>query len=161
MGTWTRGGSDITDWWYEGPTGHDYTAQWQRCTPVCVNVPTPPIPDSDGLFYRLSDADLGATMRVVLSVRYSNSAEQTTARATSEEVGPVVPDTQVIDTALAQLRLPRAATTRSPLHAGGFRSRFGAPAAGSLAVSWSQVAGKRRSPMVLARAAERYARGKF
>ncbi|HWF34611.1 MAG TPA: glycoside hydrolase family 6 protein [Solirubrobacteraceae bacterium] len=66
-------------WSTDYALGETYQVRWQRCSPSCQDVGLPP-----GSPYVVSAADLGATIRVVVTVSFQGAS----ASAASNEIGP-------------------------------------------------------------------------
>jgi hypothetical protein len=138
--------------------GARYTVQWQRCAPDCQDVASAPAVPDDQRSYVVTADDLGAMLRVVVTVSVGNGAQQASAVAQSDEIGPVVLTAATVKAALARIAVPsgRAASARALLHRKRFRSAFTAPVAGRLEVAWYAAGGWPHPRVLVAHTAVRY-----
>ncbi len=122
-GTWT-GSPPIT-----------FKFRWERCGASCA-----PIAGAVGLTYKLTSADVGKTIRVL--VTGANGLRQATA--TSASRGPVAPSKTTVTKFLGKLLSPggKKGKIGALLKAGGFKFSATAPSAGTLTLSWYQGSSK-------------------
>ncbi len=129
-GTLTVGASlTTTTGAWSGAPAPGYAYQWQRCAPTCAD-----ISGATAAAYTLAAADLGATVRVVVTA--ANSAGSATADATA--VGPVRPNAAEIDAALAAVLTPagKASTIKSIVRSGRYAASLAGPGPGTLTIVW-------------------------
>ncbi len=112
-------------WIGSAPVSFAY--QWQRCNPGCANVLR-----ATGATYRLTDQDVGAMVRVLVSA--SNSAGS--AQAGSAQIGPVSPSIAAIKGQLGKVLSPsgKAARIGALLRTSGYRTSFRAISGGRLTI---------------------------
>jgi hypothetical protein len=117
---------------WAGTTPISYTYQWQLCNPGCAN-----IAGAISSSYTLLPADAGAKLLVLVTATNSGGSAQTS----SNELGPVMPNTAQILAALSAVLSPRGknASIEALLRNGGFTLTFAAPGSGTLTITWFYV----------------------
>jgi poly(hydroxyalkanoate) depolymerase family esterase len=135
----------VSDGEWSGRAPITYTYRWDRCGHPCT-----PIAGATASSYRLTKADLGRHVAVV--VYATNAAGSQLAFAVG--VGPVAAAPQTVRAALRSLlaRSPGAPRTAAALRRHGYGFNFGAPSAGRLTIRWYALASHEK-PVLIASAA--------